>query len=530
MGSKKNASTHVSRGKFKKRKVPKKATAVSSSMPSPPLNGSRIINLENLQEHVQTIVNHAISCPSTSRNSVDDQVAVTMNETHRDGLASTLTTHCSNCNEEFTLHTSSKVKGLTGKPYWESNVAATWGQMSTGGGHSRLEESMAVLGVPVMTKKAFMGAERRIGQWWQTLLQESMKAAGEEEKAIALAKNRMHDGIPAITVIVDGGWSKRAHKHSYNAKSGVGIIIGKETGKILFMGVRNKYCAVCSKVTDGNPPPKHDCYLNWSTSSSAMEADIILEGFEKAYDQHGLRYMEYIGDGDSSVQPKLVEKLPWGFAIKKLECANHAVKCFRASLENLVSTNSSYKGRGKLTEAMRKRLTKAARSAIIMRSKETNKQAAVRKLQHDLMNIPLHCFGYHEKCSADFCKTKQQQLNATLQSNSPLLADQPALSEQSISQQPLSPSSLQSPQPNDSTSSTSPRSEPEQMEDIEDIIREQETAWNDATSDEGLDDVRDIPIASHQNIDQAMLCDIQRILSRLVAKAPQLISRHSIFI
>ena len=141
------------------------------------------------------------------------------------------------------------------------------------------------------------------------------------------------------------------------------------------MGVRNKYCAVCSKATYGNPPGKHDCYLNWSASSSAMEADIISEGFGKGYNQHGLRYMEYIGDGDSSVQPKLVEKLPWGFAIKKLEYTNHAVKCFRASLENLVSTNSSYKGRGKLTEAMRKRLTKAARSAIVMRSKETNKQA-----------------------------------------------------------------------------------------------------------------------------------------------------------
>jgi len=50
------------------------------------------------------------------------------------------------------------------------------------------------------------------------------------------------------------------------------------------MGIRNKYCAVFSKATDGKPSPKHDCYLNWSASSSAMEANIILEGFEKAYD------------------------------------------------------------------------------------------------------------------------------------------------------------------------------------------------------------------------------------------------------
>ena len=192
-------------------------------------------------------MSHVTSCPSTSRNSADDQFTVTINETHRDGLASTLTTHCSNCNEEFTLYTLSKVKGLTGKPYWDANVAATWGRMSTEGGYSRLEESIAVLGVPVMTKKAFMAAELRIGEWWQMLLQESMKAAGEEENAIVLAKNRTHEGIPAIMVIVDGGWSKRAHKRCYNAKSGIGIIIGKETGKILFVGVHSPVLLLCPR-------------------------------------------------------------------------------------------------------------------------------------------------------------------------------------------------------------------------------------------------------------------------------------------
>ena len=52
-----------------------------------------------------------------------------------------------------------------------------------------------------------------------------------------------------------------------------------------------------------------------------MEADIILEGFCKCYEQHGVRYIEFIGDGDSSVYPTLISSLPWGFAIKKLECA-----------------------------------------------------------------------------------------------------------------------------------------------------------------------------------------------------------------
>jgi len=96
------------------------------------------------------------------------------------------------------------------------------------GGHAALTESMAVLGMPLLMKKAFIAIEKQIGDWWRTLLSESMKQAGEGEKAIALSKSNSSDE-PGITVIVDGSWSKCAHKHSYNAKSDVGIIIGKET-------------------------------------------------------------------------------------------------------------------------------------------------------------------------------------------------------------------------------------------------------------------------------------------------------------
>ena len=67
-----------------------------------------------------------------------------------------------------------------------------------------------------------------------------MAEAGREEKQLAEDRGDYHEGVPSITVIVDGGWSKRSHRHSYNANSGVAIIIGKETGKILFIGVRNK--------------------------------------------------------------------------------------------------------------------------------------------------------------------------------------------------------------------------------------------------------------------------------------------------
>jgi len=88
-------------------------------------------------------------------------------------------------------------------------LAGVWGQMSTGGGHNTLAESMAVLGIPVMSKRSFMHTERQIGDWWSEELQKSMSEAGGEEKKLAIEGGDYHQGLPAITVVVDGGWCKR---------------------------------------------------------------------------------------------------------------------------------------------------------------------------------------------------------------------------------------------------------------------------------------------------------------------------------
>ena len=82
-----------------------------------------------------------------------------------------------------------------------------------------------------------------------------------------------------------------------------------------------------------------------------MESDIIREGFCMAEKQYGLRYTKFIGDGDSSVHATLISGVPgWGHVITKQECANHAVKCYRSALENLVKDKPQYKGRHKLTK------------------------------------------------------------------------------------------------------------------------------------------------------------------------------------
>ena len=129
---------------------------------------------------------------------------------------------CSGCRMEVVFPTSSKVTDLGGGgggQRWECNLAAVWGQMSTGGGHAPLAETVSVLGVPVLTKKSFMATRRLLVSHGGESLEESMKEAAEEEKRNAIKRGLFHEGVPAIAVIVDGGWSKRTHKHSQSLAS-----------------------------------------------------------------------------------------------------------------------------------------------------------------------------------------------------------------------------------------------------------------------------------------------------------------------
>ena len=113
------------------------------------------------------------------------------------------------------------------------------------------------------------------------------------------------------------------------------------------------YC-LCTK-------DKHRCLKNWDASSSEMETDVVVEGFTEAERVHGVHYITLIGDGDSSVYPSLIQRVPgYGHCIQKLECANHACKCYRGALEKLVHDNPSYKGRGGLTEKMRRKQVSGA--------------------------------------------------------------------------------------------------------------------------------------------------------------------------
>lgn len=63
-----------------------------------------------------------------------------------------------------------------------------------------------------------------------------------------------------------------------------------------------------------------------------MESDIIVEGFQQSENMHNLRYLSFVGDGDSSVFANLKEKVSYGNQIKKIECKNHVIKNYTSAL------------------------------------------------------------------------------------------------------------------------------------------------------------------------------------------------------
>ena len=66
----------------------------------------------------------------------------------------------------------------------------------------------------------------------------------------------------------------------------------------------------------------------------------------------------------------------------------------------------------------------------------------------------------------------------------------------------------------------------DQQDDLEDVAMEIQQEWNDATDDTNLEAVKSVPAATTtipSDQEEAIICDVQRILGRLVGKASQLL-------
>jgi len=201
-----------------------------------PLSGRRLFDVKNLFTDVCKMALH-------NTNMCSFYNFIFVREVRR-GLYATFEFECSMCKLKMCVRTEEE--SPEGGVH-SSNYSAVSGALAIGIGRSQASEFLGSLSVPFVTQNTYHKYEQRVSDKWIETAFESMKVAAQEEKNLAVQENRVDaNGTPKILVTADGAWSKRSYGHNYSAPSGLAAIVGYRSGKILFMSVRNRFCAVCA--------------------------------------------------------------------------------------------------------------------------------------------------------------------------------------------------------------------------------------------------------------------------------------------
>ncbi|KAE9542497.1 hypothetical protein AGLY_003358 [Aphis glycines] len=232
-----------------------------------------------------------------------------------------------------------------------------------------------------------------------------MREATKVDAELAIAKGKVDvDGTPLVAVVADGSRCKRSYRTMYNSPSGMTALVGYRTRKVLFMGVKNKFCATCARTKAEDKVKNHQCFKNWkfSDGSSAMEAAVVVEGFKESERMYEIRYHKLIGDGDNSVYKQILDARPYkNLTIEKIECKNHLLRNFCKKLKEITTKNEAGKlDHRKLLQKNILRLRKGIVSAIKYRRQNKNIE---NDLRSDILNSIYHVFGQHDKCASYFC-------------------------------------------------------------------------------------------------------------------------------
>lgn len=248
-----------------------------------------------------------------------------------------------------------------------------------------------------------------------TVRDASMKKAAEEEKR----KSEENGQLDGITVSGDGSWRKRG----FSSLSGVTSLIGWYTGKVIDVQVKCKYCKGCEswKSKEGTAEYEqwyanhiNECQSNHEGSSAKMELDSAIEMFARSEALYGMKYVNYVGDGDSKTYKGIVDSHPYNNCeVKKKECIDHVQKRMGTRLRNLKKKVKGLGGKEKLTAKLIDQLT------IYYGLSIRRNPSSIENMKNDIWATVYHKMStdehpQHEKCSATWCDWKKAQAAGTL--------------------------------------------------------------------------------------------------------------------
>ncbi|KAJ8912412.1 hypothetical protein NQ315_013479 [Exocentrus adspersus] len=328
----------------------------------------------------------------------------------RTGLNSTIITFkCKMCGIVQTIYLCENTASV------DSNTSLVMGTISAGVGYTASEEIFTSLNIPFISERSFLKYQNKVADANETVSWKAIESAGREEAELAKNLGEIDtNGVPLITMEL----GENDHKiliiiqivvSQFSFPSQQACIIGARTRKILFLEIRNRYCSICAQAENKSQPPnEHVCYKNWTGTSTSMECDIIVEGFKRSLDMHGVIYKRLVGDGDSSVYKKLIENKPYGnVLVEKIECRNHLLRNFCKRIMDVCKRKRSNSKNVAVSPMLKKlvernilRLRTAIKFAVLYRIKEDKDlELKIENLKKDLGNIASHVFGEHKLCS-----------------------------------------------------------------------------------------------------------------------------------
>ena len=167
------------------------------------------------------------------------------------------------------------------------------------------------------------------------LIQKAVNEEKEENKRYGQPENE-------LTVSGDGSWKKRG----FNSLFGIATLIGNHTGKVIDCVIKSSYCNICTAMRgklnsdefqDWYSTHENECDADDKGSAGKMEVDGILQMFCESEEKFGVRYRNYVGDGDSKTFTSILDKQPYGpdFIMIKREDINHVAKRMGWGLRNV---------------------------------------------------------------------------------------------------------------------------------------------------------------------------------------------------
>ena len=280
-----------------------------------------IIDSRILKDIIDTIG----TCPKCS-----SKVCFDHNVDDRRGLSHLLKLSCSNCKCKWhkTFWTSNEVDNTVavdrGRKRCEINTRAIIAFREIGKSFESMKTLCGFLNIPPpMTQKSFSELQSNyIIPAFNVAARSNMENAAAELRGGS-------DDVTNITISTDGTWQRRG----FSSLIGVVSIIANETGKCIDYRVLTKNCHAC-KLWKGKTGTKyenflknHKCPINHQGASGTMEMNGVMDCFKASVETRKLRYLTYIGDGDSKGFLNVVACNPYpGFTIKKSECVGHIQK------------------------------------------------------------------------------------------------------------------------------------------------------------------------------------------------------------